>query len=89
MHPHEYKKLRIESGKREQNELIAAKQYGSTEIVARILGVSVSYLNKARMSGEGPPFHKFGRTVRYCIPDVIAWAVSRTRRSTSDPGEAA
>src|SRR5208283_5926922 len=67
MHPHEYK-LRIEGGKREQDELIAANQYGNTEIDARILGVSLSYLNKARMSGDGPPFHKFGRTVRYFIP---------------------
>lgn len=91
MHRHEYKK-RVESGKREQDELIAAEQqYGSTETVAKILGVSVSFLNKARMAGaeKGPPFHKFGRTVRYSIPEVIAWAASRARTSTSNSGRAA
>jgi hypothetical protein len=66
-----------------------ADQYGSVDIVARILGVSVSYLNKARMSGGGPPFHKFGRTVRYQIPEVLTWAESRVRTSTSDSGQAA
>jgi predicted DNA-binding transcriptional regulator AlpA len=88
MHPHEYDK-RVESGKSEQDKLIAAKQYGNVEIVARILGVSVSYLNKARMSGDGPPYVKFGRNVRYSIPEVLAWAEARARMSTSDSGEAA
>jgi hypothetical protein len=88
MHPHEYDK-RVESGKSEQDKLIAAKQYGNVEIVARILGVSVSYLNKARLSGDGPPYVKFNRNVRYNIPKVLAWAESRTRTSTSDSGEAA
>jgi helix-turn-helix protein len=88
MHPHEYDK-RVESGKSEQDKLIAAKQYGNVEIVARILGVSVSYLNKARMSGDGPPYVKFGRNVRYSIPEVLAWAEARARTSTSDSGEAA
>jgi hypothetical protein len=88
MHPHEYDK-RVESGKSEQDKLIAAKQYGNVEIVARILGVSVSYLNKARMSGDGPPYVKFGRNVRYSIPEVLAWAEARARTSTADSGEAA
>jgi hypothetical protein len=88
MHPHEYDK-RVESGKSEQDKLIAAKQYSNVEIVARILGVSVSYLNKARMSGDGPPYVKFGRNVRYGIPDVLAWAEARVRSSTSDSGQAA
>jgi hypothetical protein len=86
MHPHEYDK-RVKSGKSEQDKLIAAKQYGNVEIVARILGVSVSYLNKARMSGDGPPYVKFGRNVRYSILEVLAWAESRVRSSTSEAAE--
>ena len=87
MHPHEYEK-RVESGKSEQDKLIAAKQYGNVEIVARILGVSISFLNKARMNGggDGPPYVKFGRNVRYSIPEVLAWAASRSRTSTSEFG---
>jgi predicted DNA-binding transcriptional regulator AlpA len=32
---------------------------------ARILKVSESWLAKARMRGEGPPFIRLGRSVRY------------------------
>jgi Helix-turn-helix domain len=32
---------------------------------ARILKVSESWLAKARMRGEGPPFLRLGRSVRY------------------------
>jgi hypothetical protein len=56
---------------------------------AKRLGVSASYLNKARLSGDdGPPFAKFSTAVRYSWPMVKAWAESRMRRSTSDRGEA-
>jgi hypothetical protein len=37
----------------------------TTEQLARALKVSESYLEKCRMRGTGPPFEKFGRTVRY------------------------
>jgi hypothetical protein len=40
------------------------------------------------MSGDGPPYVKFGRNVRYSILEVLAWAESRVRSSTSDSGEA-
>jgi hypothetical protein len=32
---------------------------------ARILKVSVSWLAKARMRGDGPPFIRIGRSIRY------------------------
>jgi hypothetical protein len=56
---------------------------------AEILAVSASFLNKARVTGDGPPFVKFGFHVRYSVPALLAWAESLTRRSTSDRGEAA
>jgi hypothetical protein len=56
---------------------------------ARRLGVSSSFLNKARIAGDGPPFHKFAKAVRYSWPSVLAWAASRQRRSTSDSGNGA
>ena len=52
---------------------------------AKILGVSESYLNKARLDGTGPPFCKFGKAVRYRVSAIMIWAESRTRSSTSDP----
>ena len=43
----------------DNDELLTTKQ------LARALKVSESYLEKCRLRGTGPPFEKFGRTVRY------------------------
>jgi hypothetical protein len=60
-------------------------EYGDVKAAANVLGVSTSFLNKARMSGLGPPFYKFGeRMVRYHLPTLPAWAAAQARRSTSD-----
>lgn len=54
---------------------------------ADILGVSTSYLNKARLTGAGPPFVKIGSRVRYDPGDLVDWIEQQKRRSTSDgPG---
>ncbi len=50
------------------------------------LNVSASFLNKLRCYGGGPPFVKIGSAVRYAVGDIEAWAASRRRTSTSDPG---
>jgi predicted DNA-binding transcriptional regulator AlpA len=60
--------------------------YVDTRAIARRLGVSASYLNKSRLNGDGPPFRKFGRSVRYLISEVDEWAEKRRRISTSDAG---
>ncbi len=41
--------------------------------LARPLNVSVSWLAKARMRGEGPPYVKIGRAVRYPDSDAREW----------------
>jgi predicted DNA-binding transcriptional regulator AlpA len=51
---------------------------------AAILKVSLSWLAKARMSGEGPAFAKIGRSVRYSDADLLQWMKSRRRLSTSE-----
>jgi len=53
---------------------------------ANYLGLSTSWLAKLRLTGEGPPFLKLGRQVRYWRADLDAWLSARLRRSTSDPG---
>jgi hypothetical protein len=58
--------------------------FGDVRTAARILKLSTSYLNKARVTGSGPPYVKFGRAVRYHVPSLLAWAEAQTRRSTSD-----
>jgi predicted DNA-binding transcriptional regulator AlpA len=51
---------------------------------AEFLRVSESWLAKERMRGDGPPFAKFGRAVRYGEGDLLQYVKSRRRLSTSD-----
>jgi hypothetical protein len=46
--------------------------------------ISGACLAKRRMSGDGPPFVKVGRSVRYTETGLIQWAKSRQRLSTSE-----
>ena len=49
------------------------------------LKISVSWLAKARMRGDGPPFIKVGgRAIRYTDAAIIQWMKSRQRLSTSE-----
>lgn len=50
--------------------------------------LSVSTLEKARVSGGGPAFVKFGHRVGYRVEDLDEWARERGRlkRSTADAG---
>ena len=51
---------------------------------ARFLTVSPSWLAKARMRGDGPPFIKIGRSIRYSEAALIQWMKGRQRLSTSE-----
>jgi predicted DNA-binding transcriptional regulator AlpA len=48
------------------------------------LKVSLSWLAKARMRGDGPPFIRVGRSIRYAEATLIQWMKSRQRLSTSE-----
>ena len=52
---------------------------------AVFLRVSTSWLAKARMRGDGPPYAKLGRSVRYRKDALAQWLKSRARLSTSEP----
>ena len=62
--------------------------YLSTREAAEWLGLSTRTLDRYRVSGDGPVFHRFGGRVRYLRADLDAWAALRRRRSTSDDGSA-
>jgi hypothetical protein len=47
------------------------------------LKVSLSWLAKARMRGDGPPYICVGRSIRYAEAALIQWMRSRQRLSTS------
>lgn len=52
-------------------------------------GFSVRTLQAWRCRGDGPPYLKVGRAVRYDPRAVDAWLGSKARIHTSDPGTAA
>lgn len=53
------------------------------EAAAPLIGWSVSTLQKKRVAGDGPPYVKLGRSVRYRPEDLEAYVVERTISSTS------
>jgi hypothetical protein len=50
---------------------------------AQFLKLSISWLAKARMRGDGPPYIKTSRAIRYPHDGLLQWMKSRTRTSTS------
>jgi predicted DNA-binding transcriptional regulator AlpA len=58
--------------------LLTASQTG------KLLGVSDSWLAKARLRGDGPRYVKIGRSVRYPRSYVLEYLRLRTRSSTSE-----
>lgn len=54
--------------------------------VAQRQGRSVKTLRNQRVAGDGIPFLKLGRLVRYRLSDVVAWETACLRSSTSDQG---
>jgi predicted DNA-binding transcriptional regulator AlpA len=60
------------------NSLLTSKE------ATQCLGVSLSWLAKSRMRGDGPAFIKVGRNVRYMQADIARWIKSRQRLSTSE-----
>jgi len=49
-----------------------------TPWAARLLGLANITLHQIRARGEGPPFFRIGRTVRYRLGDVLAYRAART-----------
>ena len=62
--------------------------YVGTREAAHLLGISPRTLDRYRVSGEGPVFHKFGKRVCYARTDLEDWAAARRRASTADDGSA-
>jgi len=49
-----------------------------------LLRLSLSWLAKARMRGDGPPYVKLRRSIRYPEGRLHQWTKSLTRLSTSE-----
>ncbi len=61
----------------------AQRRMLTTPEAASYLQLSVTYLNKMRVSGTGPVFVKLGRSVRYRQADLETWIAARCFASTS------
>ena len=61
-----------------------AGRYLTNAESAAFLRLSPRTLEKLRVEGGGPRFHKFGRRVLYAIADIEAWANARTCGMTCD-----
>ena len=59
-------------------------QYLGTREAAAFLGLSPRTLDRYRVTGEGPAFHKFGARILYTQADLEDWAAARRMTSTSD-----
>ena len=58
------------------------------KIAAKFLGCSIKTLQHWRLVGGGPVFiRKSKRFVRYRRRDLMAWAQTKTARSTSECGD--
>jgi hypothetical protein len=62
----------------------ASESLLDTAAAARQLGVSPSFLAKARMQGLGPRYRKLGRAVRYARADLDHWLLACSRTSTAE-----
>lgn len=51
--------------------------------VAEMLCQSVRTIQKWRVTGNGPGYYKLGRSVRYRLDEVLAWADARRKAHTS------
>ncbi|OOO25764.1 hypothetical protein BTE54_23760 [Agrobacterium sp. YIC 4121] len=52
----------------------------TTSDAAKYLGKSKSWLDKTRLNGSGPVYHKIGGNVRYMVADLDVW-MERSRRT--------
>ena len=59
-------------------------KYLGTREAAAFLGLSPRTLDRYRVTGEGPAFHKFGSRILYAKADLEEWAAARRMTSTSD-----
>ncbi len=50
---------------------------------SQFLRLSLSWLAKARMRGDGPPFIRIGRSIRYAEASLLQWMNTQQRVSTA------
>ena len=64
--------------------LVVRKAYLTTSEAANYLRVSKQFLEIARHRGNGPPYIKLTRAVRYHRPSLDQWMLERQRHHTAE-----
>jgi hypothetical protein len=67
----------------ENKDEIVGRRMGVGD-AAKYTGLSVSYLNKLRVSGDGPEYYKLGSAVIYDTGVIDIWMAQNRRRHTAD-----
>src|ERR1700722_5075419 len=70
-------------------ETLAPETLLNTSAAAKRLGVSQSFLAKARMRGDGPRYRKLRRAVRYTPADLDHYKLACSRTSTAEQPDVA
>ncbi len=73
------------AGEAQTPRACSATCYLTNNEAAAFLRLSPRTLEKHRVIGGGPRFHKFGRRVMYALSDLEAWAGERSFETTFDP----
>jgi len=55
----------------------------SSSEAEQLLALPKNTLAKMRVTGDGPPFHKLGKRVRYSMADLDAWLKARRYSNTT------
>ena len=73
------------AGEAQTPQACPAPRYLTNNEAAAFLRLSPRTLEKHRVIGGGPRFHKFGRRVMYALTDLEVWASERSFETTFDP----
>jgi predicted DNA-binding transcriptional regulator AlpA len=76
-------KLPLESALKSAPDLNGRDRLLTPKEAADLLRLSTSWLAKARMRGDGPPYVKPGGSVRYLESTLVRWLKVQQRLSTS------
>ena len=71
------------SGPSPANRPVTTPIWLTPKQTARHLNLSVSWLAKRRLAGDGPPYVKLGGAVRYVETSLQQWMKGQQRTSTS------